>query len=647
VRIRIRSNSRFSKDLIRFFSNRLGGLPEVEAQQPVSLSISDVRKEILTSIGSPEVVRADAPVDALIARVFQEVFAGVLGDDTSLQWQAVLLPETLSDRRKFVEHVYDKLLGPRLTAHQAALQEAGPQVLDLWKASQELCEWVVKLMESSARERIIDFDRVTQRWLYQQPISVVEHPLSWLLRSPGWTRPVHITGSSEGLWRNPHTGHWCVVEFKAGRTSLLADAAQASLYYELLSRSGLITSAFGAVMSTVAFLPEREERFFDGPQLAAVLPELKALIGRFAGVLPGQVKGPKEDVTPAPEPQEPPEQPGQKLLQTLAQFGLITECRGSPQTGMAFLRYAVMPRPGVKLPTIINRAEDLQGPLGLDSVPLIQKADGQLIIDIARADRETVSFSSIQPQLPRVGDSEIRLLLGIDINGQAQFADLSHTPHVLVAGSVGSGKTEWMRTALASLVSRYTPQTLRLVLIDPKQDAFQELKGSPFLFDPDAWAQSALDVWDLLVAEMEKRSGDSEAGTATVRPRIVCFCDAYDDLVSIRSDRKEIEERIRRLGSHGRAAGIHLVIASGFCAVPDGDDVLTANLPGRVCLRTSDQAQSNTILGQSGAERLLGKGDLLWMDTGEPVRLASPLLSSADRARIFQSPAGAALRAGG
>jgi DNA segregation ATPase FtsK/SpoIIIE-like protein len=302
-----------------------------------------------------------------------------------------------------------------------------------------------------------------------------------------------------------------------------------------------------------------------------------------------------------------------------------------------------MPGKGVKVSSIMNKAEDLQVRLELDQIPMIQRANGKLVIDVQRPDRQTVLFSSVRNQLPGPEDTggRSKLMLGLDLSGQLQFADLAQTPHILVAGTSGSGKTEWMRSAIAGLVEANTPGTLRLVLIDPKRNAFGDLKGSPFLMDRDGLVyppdRSVAEVLDRLIAEMEDRyrlferhqADNLQEYTAKWnqrKPRIVCFCDEYADLVANRKERKEVEERIRRLGAKARAAGIHLVIATQYPRADIVDGALKANLPGRVCLRVTNHTQSNMMLNMSGAERLLGKGDLFWMDIGDPVRLQAPLL---------------------
>jgi DNA segregation ATPase FtsK/SpoIIIE-like protein len=264
-----------------------------------------------------------------------------------------------------------------------------------------------------------------------------------------------------------------------------------------------------------------------------------------------------------------------------------------------------------------------------------------------------VTFSSILHQLPRSdGQGCSRAPLGVDLNGRLQFVDLAspNNPHLLVAGTSGSGKSEWLRSAIAGLMYSNTPQTLRLVLIDPKRTAFAELKGSAYLRSADGLVyppeHSAFDVLDSLIDEMEGRYklfeqnlvGDLpeyRAKTGNVLPRIICVCDEYADLLIDRAATKATGAAINRLGAKARAAGIHMIIATQYPDRKTVDGALKMNLGGRVCLRVSNHHQSNMIINQSGAERLLGKGDLFFLSIGDPVRLQSPWLSAEERTRFF------------
>jgi S-DNA-T family DNA segregation ATPase FtsK/SpoIIIE len=193
--------------------------------------------------------------------------------------------------------------------------------------------------------------------------------------------------------------------------------------------------------------------------------------------------------------------------------------------------------------------------------------------------------------------------------------------------------------------------------VDPKRTAFGELRGSAYLWPklglltpPD---QEMADAFDALIDEMEARYREFErqgigaleqwrGEPKTKPPRIVLFCDEYADLVHGAAERKELERRIARLGAKGRAAGIHLVLATQRASRDVVTGVIKANLAGRVCLRVAEAIESRLVLGAPGAENLTGHGDLLWSEGLEPVRLQAPLLDEAARRRLFGPGARAA-----
>jgi DNA segregation ATPase FtsK/SpoIIIE-like protein len=344
---------------------------------------------------------------------------------------------------------------------------------------------------------------------------------------------------------------------------------------------------------------------------------------------------------------------GKRLVRALKDYGVPVEWKGEMTAGPAFLRYFVTPGRQVRMKQLKDKPEDLGMQLGLASNPMIHNSGGRLVIDVARPDPQTVTFDSIAGQLPRA-DAQgcARTPLGVDLNGCLQFVDLAspNNPHLLVAGTSGSGKSEWLRSAIAGLMLSNTPETLRLVLIDPKRTAFAELKGSPYLRGADGLVyppeHSALDVLDSLIEEMERRyklfeqnvAGDLpeyRKKTGKALPRIVCVCDEYADLLADRAAAKLVGAAINRLGAKARAAGIHLIIATQHPDRKTVEGALKGNLGGRVCLRVANHQQSNMIINQSGAERLLGRGDLFFLSVGDPVRLQSPWLSPEERARIF------------
>lgn len=625
--------------------------------EPVSLSIAEVREEIRKATGGTS---GDTdPTSALLGRIFQQVCADLLGGDPELNWRAVLEPDSLSNRRKLLEHVYNRLLGPRLTEHQAIFQEHGDQALTLWKACQEMADWVGGVIEAAFRDRVIDFNRVAQQWVLDEKLVIADHPVTWTFRETHWTRPVVVSGILDAVWHNPLSRHWCLVDYKPAKTSPEADAGQVCLYHVMLAAGG-----FGpvGVMAFQSFLPHRHEQLYQPDKLSDAFKELRTLIGRMAGVLPEQTNEEMEFLLPEAPAKAEHEALGASLVKTLGQYDAKVELVGRPMVAPSYLRFTILPAKGVKVSSILSRSQELQVRLGLDYPPMIHKTSGKLVVDVQRPDRESVGFSSVRDQLPSPDDyrGTTKVLLGVDLFRRLQFADLKQTPHLLVAGMAGSGKTEWLRSAMAALICGNTPDTLRFVLIDPKRNAFGDLRGSPYLLDPGSLVyppdRPATMVFDRLVDEMEFRYdlfakhrvndlseyADLRSGR---RPRIVCVCDEYADLAATKSERREVEERIRRLGAKARAVGIHLIIATEHVRPEIVDGALKANLAGRVCLRLTSAAQSNLVTGSGGAEKLQGLGDLLWSNIGEPVRLQAPLLTADEREKIFGWRAPALLEA--
>lgn len=611
------------------------------------ISITEVRREIARAAGY--VTAETVPSTTLAGRIFHEVLAGLMGEQG---WRAALEPGELADARRLSAHVYEKLLGPRLTDARASLGESGAETLALWQAVQAMCQWVCGLLEGAAQRGVIAFDPKARAWTGAERLCCPEFPLRWELREPHWTAPVVVSGVADAIWQDPKSGRWCVVEYKLGKGLSEAGLAQACLYHAMLSASGL-ASADGA-LALLSFRPQLEERFYSTAELNEAQAALRSLVGRLAGVLPeepatnGQAK-------PVAQPELAHIDLGKRLVRALQHYDIAVEWSGELIAGPTFLRYPVMPGRKVRIRSILDKADDLGVQLSLQEPPLIHITGGRLVLDVQRPDRQTVPFSSVSGQIPApaaggAGCSQVPL--GVDLGGKLQFVDLAspNNPHLLVAGTSGSGKSEWMRAAIAGIMLANTPETLRLVLIDPKRNAFTELKGSPFLYGPKSLVyppeDSAMDALEALIDEMEERyrrfsrhaaSDLTELHTKTgdVLPRIVCVCDEYADLIADRATKKEIEGAITRLGAKARAAGIHLIIATQY---PDRNTVggaLKMNLGGRVCLRTTNHIQSNMIINQSGAEKLLGKGDLFFLSIGEPVRLQAPYLSAEERARIF------------
>ncbi len=612
----------------------------------VELSISDIRRALWREM--PAKTPDGEASSPLLGQMFHEMTAALLGDDHEFRWQEALDQETVAKSAALEDHIYEKLIGPRLTARQAALREGGEQVLSLWRATCEFSRWLNELLSDAQKSGRIQFDKLTRQWTGDHRFCLPEQVLTWDVCEPGWQAGVRVSGIADSIWKNPVTGRWCVVEYKLGRGVREVDLAQVCLYKEMLAASGL-TDAQGAV-ALVAFKPEREETFFQNHELSEVKAELRRLIGSLAGV-----SGNRQSAAVNEEGDEAAVV-GRKLVEIYAQYGVGVILIGEPIVGPSFIRFGLMPARRVKVSEIRKRADELQVHMNLEIAPMIHTDRGRLVIDIKRDKPEPVifrqTFAARPKQVALAGSADVPL--GVDLYKQLQYVDLAENncPHILVAGTAGSGKSEWMRSALAGLLLANNPATLQLVLIDPKRSAFNGMEGSPYLYQ--GWDvlhpvdRAISEVLDVLIEEMDRRNllfkqqgADDLAAyvgkTGKPLARIVLFCDEYFDLIAVKKTRADIESRVARIASKGRSSGIHLILATQYPKADVVTGVLRANLSGRVCLRMTDARQSQVVLGQSGAEQLLGKGDLLFQDIGEAKRLQALFLPEADRMRLFKN----------
>jgi len=484
------------------------------------LSITDIRREILRTAGDYGVSKPKST--ALTGTLFHEVVAGLMGPNG---WQAALEPGELSDSERLAKHAYDLLLGPRLTEMQAGLRESGAEAIALWEAIGSTCSWLCQLLSKAEQRGTIRYDRQQRAWLGADQLCQPELELHWEVKEPHWTAPVHVVGIADALWRDSENGRWCVVEYKLGNPRPEADLAQACLYHSALCGTGLANG--DGALAIIRFEPELKERFYESAALVEAQGTLRALIGRMANALPAPSAA--QITEPVPKATEAANEShitlGKSLARVLQQYGVPIEWKGEFIAGPSFLRYFVIPGRQARMRQVRDKAEDLGMQLSLSSEPMIHKTDGRLVIDIARPDRQTVTFSSILDQLPKptaAGNS--RAPLGVDLNGRLQFVDLasSNNPHLLVAGTAGGGKSEWLRSAVCGLKLSNTPETLRLVLIDPKQTAFSELKGSPYLYGDNGLVypphDDAMDVLQSLIEEMERRYALFEEKSASDLP---------------------------------------------------------------------------------------------------------------------------------
>ncbi|MBH8564096.1 PD-(D/E)XK nuclease family protein [Nostoc sp. CENA67] len=331
---------------------------------------------------------------------------------------------------------------------------------------------------------------------------------------------------------------------------------------------------------------------------------------------------------------------GEELAATLQSFKIKVDYQGAA-VGPAFIRVKLKPHLGVSVNSILRLSNDLQVQLGLANPPLIAPQAGYVSIDLPRLDRQIASFEKyIQPQfLPPT--APVKIAIGVNLEGQLLEADLSdpNTCHFLVGGTTGSGKSEFLRSLLLSLLYRHAPQNLKIALVDPKRVTFPEFEHMRWLYSSVVKdSDRATELMEELVIEMESRyqqfekAGCADLSTYNQRsskplPRIVCIFDEYADFMAEKEIRIILEQSIKRLGAMARAAGIHLIIATQRPEAKVVTPIIRSNLPGRVALRTASEADSKIVLGgtQTAAAYLLGKGDLLYQIGAQLHRLQSLL----------------------
>lgn len=329
---------------------------------------------------------------------------------------------------------------------------------------------------------------------------------------------------------------------------------------------------------------------------------------------------------------------GEDVVRTLGSFGIPVDLMGVT-LAPSFIRVKVKPLAGIKFNKIQGLAADLQVQLGLVNQPMIAPQAGYVSVDLPRKNRQVVKFEDyIQAKL-LPANSPVKIALGIDLEGRLIEAELSdpNTCHFLVGGTTGSGKSEFLRSLLLSLIMRHSPENLQIALVDPKRVTFPEFEQMKWLYTPIVKdSDDAIALMENLVTEMEKRYQLFEQAqyndlnsynnlSSRTLPRIVCIFDEYADLMADKELRKDLENSIKRLGAKARAAGIHLIIATQRPEATVVTPLIRSNLPGRVALKTASEADSTIILGakEVKAAYLLGKGDLLYQVASHRYRLQS------------------------
>jgi S-DNA-T family DNA segregation ATPase FtsK/SpoIIIE len=615
---------------------------------PISLQVSEVRAAIYRAAGGPQSAGNGSPSTAQLGRLFHEIFAELTSPAGREALRALFDeadPGLEEWRAALISHTYQRLTGPRLRQHQHELHATAEYVLTFWDAVQELCGWFAEILWQ-AQTRGVFKEALAS-------LALAEEDLRWELSDPAWTDSVVLTGRADAVWHVPETDRWCVIELKTGRTAPEADLAQVCLYHQMLIAAGLHDHG---KLALVSFDPYRREQLFEATHLGETQHRLWQLIGQLAGVLPSKKTDTKPGATAVPPPVPNPANPeylelGKKIERAFAEYS--TEINlGQPIVGPTFLRFPLVLGRRVTLPALWRNTTNVQSRLGLAAPPRLSLEGGRIALDLQRPDRQTVYFSQIRSQLPACDEllGNARAPIGVDLNGELRLADFQQpeNAHLLVAGTTGSGKSEWLRAAVAGLLLTNTPATLRLALADPKRSAFQFLRDSPFLLGGEI-AYEEEQVFEMLkglVVEMEARYQTmSEQGVDTLtelvkktgqaRPRIFFICDEYAYLMTGDTrTRKRLEDLIKKLGFKARAAGIHMILATQQPSRQVVTGTIKANLNAKVGLLTSSDIESNMLLDSPEAKTLLGNGDLLFKCIGDPIRLQAPLVSKEDLAGL-------------
>jgi S-DNA-T family DNA segregation ATPase FtsK/SpoIIIE len=324
------------------------------------------------------------------------------------------------------------------------------------------------------------------------------------------------------------------------------------------------------------------------------------------------------------------EERGAVLVDTLRQFGIEARLTDVSQ-GPTVTRFELVPPPGVKVARIVALADDIALSLAATGVRIEAPIPGKSAIGIEVPNEEVAVVwlrEVLESRAFRDATSPLAVALGKDIAGQPVVAALDQMPHLLVAGATGAGKSVLINVLITSLLMRAGPNLVRLLLVDPKVVELSAYNGVPHLLTPvvtDPKQASRALRW--AVKEMERRyqlfaaSGSRDIGRYNRQaeeplPYIVVVIDELADLMTVAP--VEVEESIARLAQMARAAGIHLVVATQRPSVDVITGTIKANIPSRIAFAVSSQVDSRTILDAAGAEKLLGRGDMLFSPVGSP-----------------------------
>ncbi|BCA84866.1 DNA translocase FtsK [Enterococcus saigonensis] len=347
------------------------------------------------------------------------------------------------------------------------------------------------------------------------------------------------------------------------------------------------------------------------------------------------------------------------LEKTFQSFGVDAKVVKA-SLGPAVTKFEVQPAVGVKVSKIVSLTDDIALALAAKDVRMEAPIPGKSLIgiEVPNSSISTVSFREVIEAQPDHPDKLLEVPLGRDISGRVQTADLTKMPHLLIAGSTGSGKSVAINGIITSILMRAKPHEVKLMMIDPKMVELNVYNGIPHLLTPVVTnPRKAAQALQKVVKEMEERyekfaaagvrniTGYNEMIMARnlshgennpILPFIVVIVDELADLMMVASN--EVEDAIIRLAQMARAAGIHMILATQRPSVDVITGIIKANVPSRMAFAVSSGTDSRTILDGNGAEKLLGRGDMLFLPMGEnkPIRVQGAFISDHEVERVVE-----------
>lgn len=342
-----------------------------------------------------------------------------------------------------------------------------------------------------------------------------------------------------------------------------------------------------------------------------------------------------------------------KIIDVLAQFQVFAQI-SNISIGPTVTRFEIVPEQGVRISKIATLQHDIKMALAAKHLRIEAPIPGKSAvgIEVPNQEKEMVYMKEVMATIKNV-KSKLLFVLGKNLTGNSVYGELNKMPHLLVAGSTGSGKSVCINSIITSILLRATPEEVRILLIDPKKVEFTPYKDIPHLVAPIITdANKAARALEVVVAEMDRRYDIfSEVGVKNISsyyelfkksedleplPYLMVVIDELADLMLVAS--KKVEASIQRITQLARAAGIHLIVATQRPSVDVITGIIKSNIPSRIAFAVSSSIDSRTILDESGAEKLLGNGDMLYIPIGEqnPIRVQGVYVSDEEVESICQ-----------